>query len=307
MANPTTYFGWVMPTSTNLVTNLPADFNVFGQGVDTSLQYLLGGTTGQVLSKTSNTNMAFTWTTPQVGDITAVTAGTGISGGGTSGDVTVTNSMATAYTTKGDLVPATGSAAFARLGVGANDTVLTADSTAATGMKWATPASGGGWTSIASGSLGTAPLTLSSISGSYKDLRLVFRDYSTSAACALFMRLNNDSGTNDYNNSGTYATLTTVTAFAQLNTSVLLDFNYNVSSTDYRNALVIDIYDYANTTANKLGRMIHGYVESSNTNYVLEQNSFMWNIATPAAVSRLDIGLTSGNFDGGTYILYGGN
>jgi hypothetical protein len=61
MANPTTYFGWVMPTSTDLVTDLPADFNVFGQGVDTSLQYLLGGTTGQVLSKTSATNMAFTW------------------------------------------------------------------------------------------------------------------------------------------------------------------------------------------------------------------------------------------------------
>jgi hypothetical protein len=52
--------------------------------------------------------------------------------------------MATAYTTKGDLVPATGSAAFARLGVGTNNQVLTADSTAATGMKWATPAGGGG-------------------------------------------------------------------------------------------------------------------------------------------------------------------
>jgi len=50
-----------MPTATDLVTDLPADFNVFGQGVDTSLQYLLGGTTGQVLSKTSATNMAFTW------------------------------------------------------------------------------------------------------------------------------------------------------------------------------------------------------------------------------------------------------
>ena len=61
MANPTTYFGWVMPTATDLVTDLPADFNVFGQGVDTSMQDLLGGTTGQVLSKTSNTTMDFTW------------------------------------------------------------------------------------------------------------------------------------------------------------------------------------------------------------------------------------------------------
>jgi hypothetical protein len=61
MANPTTYFGWVMPNSADLVTDLPADFAVFGQGVDTSMQGLLGGTTGQVLSKTSGTNMAFTW------------------------------------------------------------------------------------------------------------------------------------------------------------------------------------------------------------------------------------------------------
>jgi hypothetical protein len=89
MANPTTYFGWVMPTNTDLVTDLPADFNLFGQGVDTSMQDLLGGTTGQILAKASATDMDFTWVTNDVGDITAVTAGTGISGGGTSGAVTV--------------------------------------------------------------------------------------------------------------------------------------------------------------------------------------------------------------------------
>jgi len=126
-----------MPTSTDLVTDLPADFAVFGQGVDTTMADLKGGTTGQILSKTSNTDMDFTWIANDQGDITAVTAGTGISGGGTSGAVTVTNSMATAMTTKGDLVPATGSGAFARLGVGSNNQVLTADSTAATGIKWA--------------------------------------------------------------------------------------------------------------------------------------------------------------------------
>jgi hypothetical protein len=61
MTNPTSNFGWQMPTSTDLVTDLPADFEVFGQAVDTSLADLKGGTTGQVLSKASNTNMDFTW------------------------------------------------------------------------------------------------------------------------------------------------------------------------------------------------------------------------------------------------------
>jgi hypothetical protein len=61
MANPTSPFSWQMPTSTDLVTDLPADFEVFGQAVATSMADLLGGTTGQVLSKTSNTDMDFTW------------------------------------------------------------------------------------------------------------------------------------------------------------------------------------------------------------------------------------------------------
>lgn len=76
-----------MPTATDLVTDLPADFAVFGQAVATSMQYLLGGTTGQILSKTSATDMAFTWIANDVGDITAVTVTSPITGGGSSGSV----------------------------------------------------------------------------------------------------------------------------------------------------------------------------------------------------------------------------
>jgi hypothetical protein len=73
-----------------------------------------------------------------------VTAGTGISGGGTSGDVTITNSMATEITAKADLIVGTGNATFDNLPVGTNGHVLTADSTVSpTGLKWAAPAGGG--------------------------------------------------------------------------------------------------------------------------------------------------------------------
>ena len=183
MANPTTNFGWVMPTSSSLVTNLPADFNTFGQAVDTSMAQLKGGTTGQILSKTSGTDMAFTWITPNPGDITAITATSPLTGGGTSGDVTIgilsgttsnlgavqlstsTSSTSTSLAAtasavksaydladaaiakslvdaKGDLIAATANDTPARLAVGTNGQVLTADSTAATGLAWAT-ASGG--------------------------------------------------------------------------------------------------------------------------------------------------------------------
>ena len=43
---------------------------------------------------------------------------------------------------KGDIIAATAADTVARLAVGANDTVLTADSSTATGLKWATPAAG---------------------------------------------------------------------------------------------------------------------------------------------------------------------
>jgi hypothetical protein len=181
MATVTPNFNWPVPTSTDLVKDGATAIEALGDSIDASLVDLKGGTTGQVLSKNSNTDMDFTWVTDPGGDITGVTVSSPLTGGGTSGTVTVgilsgttsnlgavqlsdstsststslaatANAVKTTYDlangaiaksivdAKGDLVAATAADTVSRLGVGANGTVLTADSAEATGLKWVAPA-----------------------------------------------------------------------------------------------------------------------------------------------------------------------
>jgi hypothetical protein len=292
MANPTTYFGWVMPTATDLVTDLPADFNTFGQGVDTSMQDLLGGTTGQILSKTSATNMDFTWTTPNPGDITGVTAGTGISGGGTSGDVTVTNSMATAFTTSGDLIQATGSGTFARLGTGTSGQYLTTNGTT---NSWGA-ISAGGMTVLSSGSLSGASVTISSISGSYNNLQLIIQNALPSAQAAIVIRFNSDTGSN-YVNADTSLAGSSTTYSETYNT---IAADQHTSGT---NLIVADIPNYANTSTRKLVKSLAINQNNGTPNFNLSSKRGSWN--NTAAISSITILFYSGTISSGSYVLYG--
>ena len=120
MATTTTNFGWDIPQSTDLVKDGATAIAALGQDIDTALVDLKGGTTGQVLAKATNTDLDFTWVAQD--DSNAIQ-----------------NAIVDA---KGDLITATAADTPARLAVGTDGHVLTADSTAASGIKWAAPATG---------------------------------------------------------------------------------------------------------------------------------------------------------------------
>jgi hypothetical protein len=89
MATVTPNFNWPVPTSTDLVKDGATAIEALGDSIDASMVDLKGGTTGQVLAKASNTDMDFTWVTDAAGDIQGVTVTSPLTGGGTSGTVTV--------------------------------------------------------------------------------------------------------------------------------------------------------------------------------------------------------------------------
>jgi hypothetical protein len=163
MATTTTNFGWDIPQSTDLVKDGATAIAALGQDIDTSMNGLRGGTTGQVLSKTSGTDMAFTWVAQD--DSNAIQ-----------------NAIVDA---KGDLIAATANDTPARLAVGTNGQVLTADSTAATGLKWATAA--GGATvlvkrSTFSGVANTGTTFDGVFTSTYKSYLMVIEELSASTA-----------------------------------------------------------------------------------------------------------------------------
>jgi hypothetical protein len=239
------------------------------------------------------------------GDITGVTAGTGISGGGTSGTVTITNAMATEITAAGDIIVGTGSGTFDNLPIGTTGQILTADTTVSPyKVKWATAASGGGMTSIASGSLSGSTTTIDSISGSYNNLVLFVRDYSSNDDTGdLQIRFNNDTTANFH--MQVYQQVETGASYAegQLTGTYYVTASGSPKAADNNNSLVLNVYDYATSGIRKNAEFWNSVVAGGGG------NSYMWKgecgYQGTNAITRIDLLLDAGSFDGGTYVLYG--
>lgn len=212
MATTTPNFGFDIPQSTDLVKDGATAIAALGTDIDTAFVDLKGGTTGQVLSKASNTDLDFSWVAQD--DSNAIQ-----------------NAIVDA---KGDLIAATAADTPARLAVGTNGQILTADSTAATGLKWATPASAASYTLINTGGTTISGNTTVSSLGGYTHLFFVIEGACASggSGTSYFMRFNGDTAANyaQYSVAAFNSTTADSCNFNKAGTSIRLGFRYGTTT-----------------------------------------------------------------------------
>lgn len=276
MATTTTNFGWDIPQSTDLVKDGATAIAALGQDIDTALIDLKGGTSGQVLAKASGTDLDFSWVAQD--DSNAIQ-----------------NAIVDA---KGDLIAATAADTPARLAVGTNGQVLTADSTTATGLAWGSAASGG-ITLIASGTLASGGTTVSSIPSTYNSLLVYIQNFRPNTDGYLKMRFNSDATANRWAEVTTYP--------EHINVSFNQDSSFITTANDSavsQSLSMITIPNYANTTSWKI---VNGLSANNNgtttTNLNYKVTNYVWN--QTSAINALTFFASTASISAGTYEVYG--
>ena len=211
----------------------------------------------------------------------------------------------TKLTTTGDTIYASAPNTASRLGIGTSGQVMTVSG----GLPaWTTPAAGGGMTLLSTTTLSGTTTTISSISGSYKSLYVLVRDWTTSSNGQVALRINNNS-TADLHRFGSSwysipSTGSSSTGSGGIR-STSVNFNHSAyfNSNNADSVATIDIADYADTSTYKSVKM--------HTNFFGEDGTTRWQewkvgaLESTTAISSLTfLGTTNMS---GTVLIYGVN
>ena len=267
----TTNFGWTTPNDTDLVKDGAAAIRTLGSSIDTTLVDLKGGTTGQVLTKASNSDMDFNFTTP------------------------LTNPL----TTTGDIIYSSSGSTAARLGIGTATQILAVNS-GATAPEWVAAPASGGMTLINTGgtALTGSSVAISSIPATYRDLQICIRGVRPATdGTDIQMRFNSDTGTRYRRINGFSSTSGT---FNETSMKISDDTDNGVNT----GFITMTITDYANTSTWKsfLGYAVHS---DHTTPANADVDFYMGVYNQTAAIDSLTFFPGAGNWTSGTVFVYG--
>lgn len=274
----TTNFGWETPDDTDLVQQGAAAMRTLGNSIDASFVDLKGGTTNQVLAKNSNTDLDFKW----VADASGIPA--------------------TIFDAKGDIIAATAADTADRLAVGTNGQILTADSTTATGLKWAAaPTSSLSMSEIGTGTLSGSSLSVSSLSN-YDQVDFFIWNADISSDADLLFRINSNTGSNytqgpliQYGSTSDYT-------YIPSDTSFILTYNSNMGNNTTEQMCWVRFNNCKGTGFTTLN-YVNYYRNASAVGYAQWGNG-IYRVAE--TVSSIQFVVGAGSFTGGNYRVYAG-
>jgi hypothetical protein len=288
----TTNYGWTTPDDTALVKDGAAAIRTLGTSIDTTTKNLNPSTTlGDIEYRSSTANTNTRLGIGSSGQVLTVAAGV------------PSWAAVSPLSAKGDLYTRS-STVDARLPIGTNGYILTADSAETTGIKWAAAASGGGMTLLSTTSLSGASTTATIDATGYQNVQIILDDWQLTGDGTVSMRVNGANADPNYGGSGTYMRVYDYnTGLTATSGDALYFTQYSYRSGNQNNTGVLDIPNANNTATWRVMNYLLTGASTTNAAYAITHNGAV-SIANSSVLGSFTF-LTTSTFSGGTIKVWG--